>query len=269
MTVSQRPPRVARRSEVQRVVVDVRLNHGGDNTTYGALLDATDRLSRTRSVMLLIGRDLPGRGGTSPPTSTRCPVCGCWASPPSGAPSQWGDSSAVELLGAGLTARVATSYQRFAAQARLRPGRTSPSSSRSRTSSRDATRCSRVRSRRRGRADPWHRVAGAEVTRPRQLRSRGLTRRARLQQLRQAARQGGDAGAIDAALEAGITFLDTADTYGSGESERFIGAALGDSRDRVVLASKFGQNASVPGSAAFATTFGGRSTARSSGSAWT
>ena len=52
---------------------------------------------------------------------------------------------------------------------------------------------------------------------------------------------------IDAALEAGITFLDTADTYGSGESERFIGAALGDSRDRVVLASKFGQNASVPG----------------------
>jgi aryl-alcohol dehydrogenase-like predicted oxidoreductase len=54
-------------------------------------------------------------------------------------------------------------------------------------------------------------------------------------------------GVIDAALEAGITFLDTADTYGSGESERFIGAALGDSRGRVVLASKFGQNASVPG----------------------
>ena len=76
-------------------------------------------------------------------------------------------------------------------------------------------------------------------------------------------------GVIDAALEAGITFLDTADTYGSGESERFIGAALGDSRDRVVLASKFGQNASVPGPGGFATTFGGRSTARSSGSAWT
>ena len=52
---------------------------------------------------------------------------------------------------------------------------------------------------------------------------------------------------IDAALEAGITFLDTADVYGSGDSERFIGAALGDRRDRVVLASKFGQDASVPG----------------------
>ena len=32
---------------------------------------------------------------------------------------------------------------------------------------------------------------------------------------------------IDAALEAGVTFLDTADIYGSGESERFIGEALG------------------------------------------
>ena len=52
---------------------------------------------------------------------------------------------------------------------------------------------------------------------------------------------------IDAALEAGVTFLDTADIYGSGDSERFIGAALGDRRDRVVLASKFGQDASVPG----------------------
>ena len=52
---------------------------------------------------------------------------------------------------------------------------------------------------------------------------------------------------IDAALDAGITFLDTADVYGSGASERFMGAALGDRRDRVVLASKFGQDASVPG----------------------
>ena len=31
---------------------------------------------------------------------------------------------------------------------------------------------------------------------------------------------------IDAALEAGITFLDTAETYGGGLSETFIGTAL-------------------------------------------
>ena len=52
---------------------------------------------------------------------------------------------------------------------------------------------------------------------------------------------------IDAALEVGVTFLDTADTYGSGESERFIGEVLADRRDDVVLATKFGQDASVPG----------------------
>ena len=52
---------------------------------------------------------------------------------------------------------------------------------------------------------------------------------------------------IDAALDVGVTFLDTADVYGSGESERFIGEALVDRRDDVVLATKFGQDASVPG----------------------
>jgi aryl-alcohol dehydrogenase-like predicted oxidoreductase len=52
---------------------------------------------------------------------------------------------------------------------------------------------------------------------------------------------------VDAALEAGVTFLDTADVYGDGDSERFIGDALGGRRDEVVLATKFGNDASVPG----------------------
>ena len=52
---------------------------------------------------------------------------------------------------------------------------------------------------------------------------------------------------IDAALDAGVTFLDTADVYGGGDSERFMGDALAGRRDRVVLATKFGQDAGVPG----------------------
>jgi aryl-alcohol dehydrogenase-like predicted oxidoreductase len=52
---------------------------------------------------------------------------------------------------------------------------------------------------------------------------------------------------IDAALDVGVTFLDTADVYGAGDSERFIGEALAGRRDEVVLATKFGQDASVPG----------------------
>ena len=57
----------------------------------------------------------------------------------------------------------------------------------------------------------------------------------------------GTRAVVEAALDVGITFFDTADIYGSGESERFIGAALGDRRSSVVLGTKFGQDASVPG----------------------
>jgi aryl-alcohol dehydrogenase-like predicted oxidoreductase len=52
---------------------------------------------------------------------------------------------------------------------------------------------------------------------------------------------------IDAALDAGITFLDTADVYGGGDSERFIGDALQGRWDRVVVATKFGQDDGIPG----------------------
>jgi aryl-alcohol dehydrogenase-like predicted oxidoreductase len=47
---------------------------------------------------------------------------------------------------------------------------------------------------------------------------------------------------IDAALDAGITFFDTADVYGNGGgSESIIGRAIAGRRDRVVLATKFGK----------------------------
>ena len=45
---------------------------------------------------------------------------------------------------------------------------------------------------------------------------------------------------VDAALDVGMTFLDTAESYGGGDSERFIGEALLGRRERVVLATKFG-----------------------------
>jgi aryl-alcohol dehydrogenase-like predicted oxidoreductase len=47
---------------------------------------------------------------------------------------------------------------------------------------------------------------------------------------------------VEAALAEGITFLDTADVYGDGESERFLGEILDGRRDEVVLATKFGWN---------------------------
>ena len=46
---------------------------------------------------------------------------------------------------------------------------------------------------------------------------------------------------VDAALAAGITFIDTADVYGDrGGSERLLGETLGSRRKNVVLATKFG-----------------------------
>jgi aryl-alcohol dehydrogenase-like predicted oxidoreductase len=43
---------------------------------------------------------------------------------------------------------------------------------------------------------------------------------------------------VDAALDAGINFIDTADAYGSGESEEILAKALRGKRDNVVLATK-------------------------------
>ena len=48
--------------------------------------------------------------------------------------------------------------------------------------------------------------------------------------------------AIEMALDAGITHFDVARSYGYGEAEALVGAALHGKRDKVVVASKFGLN---------------------------
>ncbi|HZC31129.1 MAG TPA: aldo/keto reductase, partial [Gaiellaceae bacterium] len=53
---------------------------------------------------------------------------------------------------------------------------------------------------------------------------------------------------IHRALELGIDFLDTADMYGRGANERLVGKAIRDRRDRVVLATKFGNVRAEDGS---------------------
>jgi aryl-alcohol dehydrogenase (NADP+) len=51
----------------------------------------------------------------------------------------------------------------------------------------------------------------------------------------------GTAGEIvAAALDAGVNFIDTADAYAKGESERITGAAIAATRDRWILATKAG-----------------------------
>lgn len=45
---------------------------------------------------------------------------------------------------------------------------------------------------------------------------------------------------VDAAIDAGITYFDTAESYGNGESEQFLGRALAGRRDQVLVATKWG-----------------------------
>jgi aryl-alcohol dehydrogenase-like predicted oxidoreductase len=45
---------------------------------------------------------------------------------------------------------------------------------------------------------------------------------------------------VNAALEAGINFFDTADVYGQGQSETYLAHALGNRRKDVIIATKFG-----------------------------
>jgi aryl-alcohol dehydrogenase-like predicted oxidoreductase len=68
--------------------------------------------------------------------------------------------------------------------------------------------------------------------------------------------EAGTRAVVDAALEAGVTFFDTADIYGnSGGSETLLGNVLAGRRDRVVLATKWGKSmgdgATHRGSAAY------------------
>lgn len=61
--------------------------------------------------------------------------------------------------------------------------------------------------------------------------------------------QAGARAVVDQALDAGITVFDTSDNYGDGQSESFLRAALGNRRDQVVIATKFGMPVSgVPDS---------------------
>jgi aryl-alcohol dehydrogenase-like predicted oxidoreductase len=69
----------------------------------------------------------------------------------------------------------------------------------------------------------------------------------------------GTRSVVNAAIEAGVTLLDTADMYGpAGRSEELLGEVLAGRRDEVVLATKFGHQRADMGYGAAAGAKGGR-----------
>ena len=55
---------------------------------------------------------------------------------------------------------------------------------------------------------------------------------------------------VHAALDAGVNFFDTADLYGEGASEQYLGRAVRDRRGEAIIATKFGHERSVFGKGA-------------------
>jgi hypothetical protein len=107
--------RRARGKKVRRVVVDLRLNPGGDNTQYYDLLEALRRpvVSRGGRLRVLVGRHTYSAAGNLAADIDRSTRARLVGEPTGGSPSNWGDSTPVALPSLGLDVFVATSYQQF------------------------------------------------------------------------------------------------------------------------------------------------------------
>ena len=104
--------RLRRGKKVGRVVVDVRLNGGGDNTTYGALLTAfqSKAVNRPGRLYLLIGRatfSAAGNFSAELERSTRAIVVG---EPTGGGVETYGDTVPVLLVEPGWLVHIAGRY---------------------------------------------------------------------------------------------------------------------------------------------------------------
>ena len=78
-------------------------------------------------------------------------------------------------------------------------------------------------------------------TQARKLRYRGLGRRLGCNNFgRRIHDVAGARAVVDRAIDLGITLFDTADAYGNGTSESFLGETIGKRRPQVVIATKFG-----------------------------
>ena len=121
--LAMRLSKLARKPGVRRVVVDVRLNQGGDNTTYRPLLDVLAQPAISRKLVLLTGRQTFSAAGNfvaEVARDTKARIVGELAG---GAPSQWGDPTSLELKRIGLTVRVATVFHDFGPAEAVRPDR--------------------------------------------------------------------------------------------------------------------------------------------------
>jgi hypothetical protein len=99
-------------ARADRVVLDLRRNPGGDNTSYGGLLAVLDdpRVDKSGKLWVLTSRATFSAAGNLPgdlDVQTSARFAG---EPPGGAPTTYGDVAEVELPHAGVTVKIATRY---------------------------------------------------------------------------------------------------------------------------------------------------------------
>jgi dienelactone hydrolase len=102
--------RLAAQRRVRRIVVDVRNNGGGDNTTYHGLVAALRRIAARTPVFVLVGRVTFSAAGNFAAEVDRTTKARLLGEPTGGAPNQWGDATRVTLPATGWEVQVANQY---------------------------------------------------------------------------------------------------------------------------------------------------------------
>jgi hypothetical protein len=105
-----------RSGRAERVVLDVRRNPGGNNGTYGPMLDVLERLSAEipGSVVVLIGRSTFSAAGNFVTELRRAAGITLIGEPMGAAPNLYGDATVRTLPASGVVVHVATREWTFA-----------------------------------------------------------------------------------------------------------------------------------------------------------
>ena len=104
--------RLAARKRVRKIVVDLRMNGGGNNTTYYDVVRALRhrRINRPGRLAVLIGRRTFSAAGNFAAEVDRRTRARFYGEPTGGAPSQWGDHAPIPLPSLGVNSGTAIEY---------------------------------------------------------------------------------------------------------------------------------------------------------------
>src|SRR5262249_51702037 len=110
-TLSRLTLKATRKKRVRAVIVDLRNNSGGENTTYGYLLDALARISRTKRIVTILPRTTFSAAENFVTELERRahPVFVGEAS--GGSPNLYATVTPTALPASGVTVNVATVYE--------------------------------------------------------------------------------------------------------------------------------------------------------------